>query len=309
MALPATADLSTIAPALSAPDVLRSALEAALGVSRDGLMIIDAHGAVVAVNAAFPEVWGIDAPAGDPGDTNGEAVFGAALARVVDRESVLIRMRQGGEDAGTIELADGRVLACRAVPLGPGGQGRIWSFYESDDPGVPDPGIDPLTGAVAADHFPQAGSDVIRRAREDTEALSVTLIDIVNLVPIARANGAEVHDELLSGCASRWDGITRHHDLVGRVGEHRFAVLMPGARPKMTRVLAERLCQATHEVRIDRGLTRIRPKLVVGIACLRPDDDLGTLLRRAEESLAAAGGEGAIGPLDAGDAVGSAPAA
>ena len=82
---------------------------------------------------------------------------------------------------------------------------------------------------------------------------------------------------------------------------------MPGARPKMAAVLAGRLREATQEVSADRGLIRIRPKLVIGVACLRPGDDFSALVRRAEESLAAASGEGAIGPLADDGAQGSSP--
>ena len=203
-------------PALAEPGILSAALDAALEVSRDGLMIVDEGGAVTAVNAAFSDVWGIDATAEDrdeSGGPDGEAVLHAAIARAVDGEAVRTRIRGGNDGAWTITLDDGRVLACRGASLihHDRRRGTFWSFHQIDaggsGAGSHHLSLDPLTGAVSTDLLPAAGAALIRRARGDAEALSIVLIDLVNLIPIARAHGPEIHNEMLSACAGRWDGL------------------------------------------------------------------------------------------------------
>jgi len=101
--------------------------------------------------------------------------------------------------------------------------------------------VDSLTGLSGLGAFIQAGKEYFQRAKKSGQDLSVTAMDVDNLAAIVRQHGQAVADQLLKKIATGLTATVRKEDVVARVGETEFAVLIPGADRERALALCERL--------------------------------------------------------------------
>jgi len=135
---------------------------------------------------------------------------------------------------------------------------------------------------------------LVDQGHRDNTNLSVLLFDIDHFKKVNDTYGHKAGDDVLLRVASLARREMRGSDLVGRIGGEEFVCLMPGLGPNDARALAERLRAA---IAADSGVQGLPPVTVsVGIACLGPNDDAGSLLARADEALygAKAGGRNQV---------------
>ena len=124
---------------------------------------------------------------------------------------------------------------------------------------------------------------LVEQAQRDGTNLSVLLFDIDHFKKVNDTYGHKAGDDVLLRVASLARREMRGSDLVGRIGGEEFVCLMPGLGPNDARALAERLRGA---IAADSAVEDLPPVTVsVGIACMEPQDDAGSLLARADEAL------------------------
>jgi diguanylate cyclase (GGDEF)-like protein/putative nucleotidyltransferase with HDIG domain len=87
--------------------------------------------------------------------------------------------------------------------------------------------LDATTGLLAARAFRSRLAEEVERARRYQRALSAVVVSIDDFAALELRHGFRAGDELLQAVARRLTGDTRAHDLVGRIGQAEFGLLLP----------------------------------------------------------------------------------
>lgn len=106
---------------------------------------------------------------------------------------------------------------------------------------------DPLTGVLSPAAF-DAQFERLAADADPDRPLGIVMIDIDDLGSVNRQRGRRVGDDLIVGAAQALSGTLRDYDLVGRVGNTEFAVLVLGEHPQL---VADRLLSALAQAGID----------------------------------------------------------
>ncbi|SFM86083.1 GGDEF domain-containing protein [Thermodesulforhabdus norvegica] len=121
----------------------------------------------------------------------------------------------------------------------------------------------------------------IERASRYDIPLSVSLADIDHFKSINDTYGHLVGDKILRELAAHIKGCIRSTDRVGRYGGEEFLIILPHTPISRALSCMER-CRSDIEGSLFEGL---RITVSFGIAALRPEDDLDSLLSRADKAL------------------------
>lgn len=100
---------------------------------------------------------------------------------------------------------------------------------------------DALTGLSGLGAFIKTGKEYFHRAKAGGQDLSVTALDIDNFASLQRQHGPVVTNPLLKQIARGLTATVRKEDVVARVGETEFAILIPEADRTRAMALCERL--------------------------------------------------------------------
>ena len=101
--------------------------------------------------------------------------------------------------------------------------------------------IDPLTRLNGLGAFLQHGKNLFHRARRDGHDLSVTALDIDDFHGMWRDHGEPVTDSVLKQVAETLTAGVRREDVLARVGEAEFAIVLPHADRSQAMAQCERL--------------------------------------------------------------------
>lgn len=141
-------------------------------------------------------------------------------------------------------------------------------------------GQDPLTGCHDRRGFAERLRAEVRRAERYSQPLSLALLDIDGLERVNSSRGRAAGDELLASIALMFRGWTRSSDVVARVGDDEFALLMPHTEPGAAVVHMEHLkekCGAIPDTL--QGVT-----LSIGVAALDEVRPRAEQIRRDAQS-------------------------
>jgi diguanylate cyclase (GGDEF)-like protein len=148
---------------------------------------------------------------------------------------------------------------------------------------------DALTGLLARTSFLERAQRTLERLQRERQSGSMLMLDLDHFKHINDRHGHAAGDRVLQEVSARLSQALRPHELIGRLGGEEFAVLLPGADCVTARAVAQRLCEATREIRIDMNDgAAICPTLSIGIGCTNmayPPLGLSALLRMADTAL------------------------
>ena len=134
---------------------------------------------------------------------------------------------------------------------------------------------DPLTGLFNARAFEHALSTIT------DQPFSLLAVDVDNLGAINAEHGHEAGDAILRIVATTLQSMLRGHDVVARVGDDEFAVLLPGAGAPSASGVAERMRVAMHSLTVPQGRARIS----VGWTAAPAGADVALVRRASDEVL------------------------
>jgi diguanylate cyclase (GGDEF)-like protein len=126
----------------------------------------------------------------------------------------------------------------------------------------------------------------IDRARRYGMRLSVVMIDVDELKTINDRFGHEAGDAVLTAFADAMTDAVRSVDVPGRWGGDEFLLVLPATGADQAEQLARRLFDSVRRHPVTTGsLVEYVTRLSIGVAELGPEEDLGQLIRRADEAM------------------------
>jgi len=94
-----------------------------------------------------------------------------------------------------------------------------------------------------------------------------------------------VGDKVLVALAASFEQSIREGDYCARWGGEEFLALLVGADLSMAQVVSERLLNTVRGILIESGSATITPRVSIGVAEHRPDEEYPDVYRRADAAL------------------------
>ena len=140
--------------------------------------------------------------------------------------------------------------------------------------------LDELTGLFNRRHLVAELRRQIDRVARGASC-GVMMIDLDGFKRVNDKMGHDAGDVLLMDIASALTGETRAVDLVARYGGDEFVIVLPDLSPEGAFPAAERIVEAVARIGRERWMeTPVTAS--IGLTMAQPDDDISTLLRRAD---------------------------
>jgi diguanylate cyclase (GGDEF)-like protein len=183
-------------------------------------------------------------------------------------------------------------LRRRGVPREEGNIGAVVSHIDITDRKLAEldyaklASTDPLTSLPNRRFFDEYAALEFDRFRRFGGPMSLLMLDLDRFKGINDGYGHAAGDEVLRRVAARCKKVMRGADLFARIGGEEFAGLLPGTDEKRAIVVAEKLRQAIHRLRIKLGPETVLVTASVGVAAMLPRDRSPSIaLARADEAL------------------------
>jgi len=154
--------------------------------------------------------------------------------------------------------------------------------------------LDSLTGLFNRPYLDERLHQEVERARRGSSSLTVLLADIDDFKTINDTHGHQTGDAVLRTVGTILRSTVRVFDVCARYGGDEFAILMPTSDRSTAAACAERIRQhvseAHHGIEENPHLPRLT--LSIGVAVIETGDAPADIIRRADQCLYRAKGEG-----------------
>ncbi len=133
--------------------------------------------------------------------------------------------------------------------------------------------VDGLTGVANRQQFDISLTDEIKRCVRERKDISLLLVEIDSFVDFRDIHGEEKAEFALQRIASSIsDSFRRAGDLVARIGEQKFAVLLPGTNGETAGRFAEKMRKSIYSEALPFPASEIADRITVsvGLAALPP---------------------------------------
>lgn len=146
--------------------------------------------------------------------------------------------------------------------------------------------IDAGTGIANRRHILEMLESAIELAHREHTPLCLIMADIDWFKQINDSHGHLAGDKVLRAVADRIHGVIRELDKVGRYGGEEFLIILPNKQHEVVYLVAERILQAVKFAPISCGTDiEVHVTISLGVACLRAEDTLSTLIARSDAAL------------------------
>lgn len=146
---------------------------------------------------------------------------------------------------------------------------------------------DPLTNALNRRSFSLIAEKAMSQSRRNRKPLSVLMMDLDRFKQVNDYLGHNGGDELLCQFVAVAGHVLRSEDIFCRYGGEEFIALLPNTAAELALVAADRL-RSAYTAGTPKNVQYILPfpiTVSIGIAELKQDEDLESLLRRADTAL------------------------
>lgn len=144
---------------------------------------------------------------------------------------------------------------------------------------------DGLTGLFNRRHFMELAEREYQSARRHATALSVLMIDVDHFKQVNDQYGHAAGDRALQVVAKGMASTVRAIDVVARYGGDEFVALLPGCGNADARLIAGRLEDRVEAMKVTTDKGELQLSLSMGVAVLTSDEDLDSLLARADSEM------------------------
>ena len=229
-----------------------SQLQATLEATHDGILVLDAEGAVRACNRRVAEIWGMPAALFERrGD---HALLQWMQRSVADGEAWrkrLDELQQAPLRVSTerLVLHTGAVLECVSRPLWQRGrpEGRVFSFRDLSASLAAERKLaeltttDALTGLPNRHQMADAVAAAASLARRHGRSFGLLVIDLDHFRHVNDTLGHAGGDQVLVDVSRRIQACLRADDRLARIGGDQFALLVDGADAAAAQATARRV--------------------------------------------------------------------
>lgn len=251
-------------------------LSQVLDLLPDAVCIVDEHGHLLFVNAAFERLLGRAAT-----EVRGRQLFD--FIHPDDRDATLRQARALMEGGGERHFrnrylhrqghAVDLLWSAHWLPeqrLRIGVAREIGELRRAERELEHHANHDPLTGLANRRRLEQALRNALAEAAESRGQVSLLYLDLTGFKQVNDRGGHEAGDRVLCEVAKRLQQGVRQVDLVARVGGDEFVVLLPGCDAEHARGMAQQLCQQLR-VPCTLGNGPLRMHASIGIATFPAD--------------------------------------
>ena len=151
---------------------------------------------------------------------------------------------------------------------------------------------DALTGLSNRRHLIELALPEIARARYAGQPVSLALADIDDFKHINDGHGHEAGDLVLTQASAVFHDACRSRDVIARWGGEEFLFLLPNTGTDDALHFAERVRARIAEMAVDHDGSKMAFTLSLGVASLRPDENLDEAIGRADSALYQSKSEG-----------------
>jgi diguanylate cyclase (GGDEF)-like protein/PAS domain S-box-containing protein len=152
---------------------------------------------------------------------------------------------------------------------------------------------DAVTGLLNRRSFFEYLEREWKRTQRYKTSYSLVLFTIDRFHSIYEEHGHVVSDMVLRILATQCQGLLRAQDIIGRIGESQFAILMPLTNLDGAACAAERLREAVEVLEVSTPTWSVKTTLSLSVAQVEETDTtVGALLKRADNALERAVQEG-----------------
>jgi diguanylate cyclase (GGDEF)-like protein len=144
---------------------------------------------------------------------------------------------------------------------------------------------DALTGLLNRRAIFELATSDLQRCRRYSRPLAVIMIDLDFFKAVNDTYGHQAGDEVLRHVGAVLRASLRTSDRSARYGGEEFLVVAPEADEETAHDLAERLRAVFADSPTHVGSLQIPLTISLGFALLQPDDDLASLIKRADDAL------------------------
>jgi len=144
---------------------------------------------------------------------------------------------------------------------------------------------DPLTEVWNRRAFDEIAEAQLNRCRRSEAPMAVLMVDLDHFKRVNDEHGHATGDLVLKEACTRMSGGLRRGDELARYGGEEFVVLLPNCNGPGARLVAERVRQRIARGGIDIGETVLPVTASIGIAWLREEESVESLIDRADKAL------------------------
>lgn len=144
---------------------------------------------------------------------------------------------------------------------------------------------DSLTGLDSRSHFMKRAEALLQRAQFEHDTFSIFMIDVDHFKDINDTWGHTRGDTILVRIAEVCQRALRPGDLIGRFGGEEFVVGLPNTNAANATTVAERMRHNVEALSQTEELSDLQLSVTIGVAVSNTEDDLDTLITRADDKL------------------------
>jgi diguanylate cyclase (GGDEF)-like protein/PAS domain S-box-containing protein len=270
-------------------------IEQVFETAADGMRIVDLDYNVVRVNETLARMAGVS-----PDDVLSAKCYETFAGDLCHTEHCPLKRILAGDERFSAETEktslEGATLSCLVVARPFVVEGEIVGIIEdfrditerkhAEELAQHLATHDILTGLPNRMLFNDRLEVVLALAARGDAKPAVLFCDIDHFKTTNDTLGHHVGDEVLRSVAAALTGAVRKADTVARYGGAEFVVLLPNARNiDDALAVARKVLEATGKLAATRGAVELGTTLSIGVATYREDDDLDSLLRRADQAM------------------------
>ena len=144
---------------------------------------------------------------------------------------------------------------------------------------------DSLTGMINHEHVFSELKKAMSQAQAEEYALCIVMADIDHFKSVNDNHGHLAGDGVLKEVAKRIKSSLRGFDVVGRYGGEEFLLVLHKANIDTARMVAERIRSRIAATPIDLSSALLDVTISMGVAMVKPDEDVNSLVERADRAL------------------------
>lgn len=144
---------------------------------------------------------------------------------------------------------------------------------------------DSLTGVDSRGHFMKRAEALLMRSQFEKAPFCLFMIDVDHFKRVNDTWGHTCGDQILGKIAEVCQQSLRPNDIIGRFGGEEFVVGLPSTNASDAQAIAERIRENVATLTLEGAMSEQRLSVTIGVAVANDEDDLDTLITRADDKL------------------------